>query len=365
VIYFAVDQIRTGLLEHYLASEWGRRLRGRMSQITYPELFRTRMLPRGAWIFTSLDALSKSELQMVHHAQCAARDAGLPVLNSAHDALRRSDLLSLLHHQGLNDFRAGGPRASLRFPVFVRVANGHDGSLTPLLHNRLQLACAMLYLRMRGLARHELLVVEFCETVSSDGMYRKYSAFRIGDAYIPRYLHIGPHWMTKNATRDGEGSLIREELEYLHSNPHADWVRKTFELAHIEYGRLDYGIRHGRPQAWEINLTPFLATNPNGPPGTPELERLRLRKRPAKEYAYAAISDAFLRLDPGVIDGSPIRLEFPQALEDMARRERTRMLSLERRQERIARWAAAPGLRLLGSTLRRGLVGPAANDIPA
>jgi hypothetical protein len=356
MIYFAVDEPRIHLLAHYLAGEWGRPLRDRMRQITYPELFRTRSLPRGAWIFTALDALTHAELQMVHHIQCAARDAGLPVFNPAREAMHRYELLQLLDESGRNEFRAhraDGPLESVRFPVFVRVADQHDGSLTPLLHDRAALRRAMAYLWMRGLARRQLLVVEFCETAGADGLYRKYSIFRIGDACVPRYLHIGRHWMTKNDTRSADESWILEEMAYVRENPHAAWAREVFEMAHIEYGRLDYGLRGGRPQAWEINLTPVLAGNPDRPAETPEKQRIRKLMLPAKDHAHAAIRDAFQRIDPGPFPGDDIRVEFPVGLEEEARRERRAIQSLERRQQRIARIAAAPGMRVVGPMLRR------------
>lgn len=359
MIYFAVDEPRIHLLEQYLAG-WGRPLRDHMRQISYPALFRSRALPRGAWIFTSLDALSDAELRMVHHIQCAARDAGLPVFNSAREALHRFDLLHMLHERGVNDFRvhrADGPLESVRFPVFVRIADEHDGSLTELLHDPAQLGIAMAYLRVRGLKRRQLLVVEFCETAGPDRLYRKYSIFRIGEAYIPRYLHAGAYWMTKDGTRAAEENLILEEQAYLRENPDAAWAREIFEMAHIDYGRLDYGVRNGRPQAWEINLTPVLGGNPNRGAETPEKQRVRMLTHPAKEYAHAQIRAAFLRIDPGWIPGDDIRVEFPSALAEKAQRERDSMYSLERRQRRIARIAAAPGIRAIGSVLRRALRG--------
>ncbi|MGA3185532.1 MAG: hypothetical protein ABSF22_00350 [Bryobacteraceae bacterium] len=352
MIYFAVDELRANLLPNYLARQWGHPLRHRMCQITYPELFRTRSMPRGAWIFTALDALSDAELGMVHHLQSAARDAGLPVFNPAREALHRYELLQALHQSGRNDFRAyraDGPLDAIRYPVFVRLANEHDGSLTPLLHDRAALRRAMAYLSLRALPRRELLVVEFCETVSADGLYRKYSIFRIGNAYIPRYLHIGPHWMTKSDTRGADEALIAEEMDYLRQNPHASWVREVFEMAHIEYGRLDYGLRNGRPQAWEINFTPVLAGNPNRP-GERQINRLT---HPAKELAHAAIKEAFERIDPGPVPGNEVRVEFPPTLEQQARQDRSRIHTLECRRQWITRIAAIPGVRSVGPLLRR------------
>ncbi len=352
MIYFAVDEPRVDLLTHYLASEWGRPLCDRLGQMTYPELFRTRSLPRGAWIFTSLDALTEAELGMVHHIQSAARDAGLPVLNPPREALQRFELLERLHESGGNDFRAhraDGPLDTLRFPVFVREADAHTGSLTPLLHDRAALGRAMIYLRLRGLPRRQLLVIEFCETASADGLYRKYSIFRIGATYIPRYLQFGEYWMTKSHTSRVDENLVSEEMAYLRENPHADWVRGVFELAHIDYGRLDYGLRDGRPQAWEINLTPVLTGNPiRRMP-----ERTRALTHHTKEYAHAGLRTAFERIDPGPIPGNDIRVEFPPAIEEQARRERRAVRSIERRQRWISRIAAGPGLRGVGPLLRR------------
>ena len=355
MIYFAVDEARVPLLDHYLAGDWGKPLRGSMAQVTYTELFRNRSLPRGTWIFTALDALSMAELRIVDHIQRAAREAGLKVLNPALQALHRYDLLKLLHESGRNDFRAhraDGPLESIRFPVFVRLADEHDGSSTPLLHNHARLRRAMAYLRMRGMPLEDLIVVEFCDTSDDGGFYRKYSIFRIGDAYVPRYLHIGRDWMTKNHTRAPEES-IREEMEYLRENPHLAWVREVFELARIDYGRLDYGVRGGCPQAWEINFTPVLAGNPVRKAESPEQQRIRNLMQPAKDYAHAALRSAFWAIDPGPMAGSEIQFEIPGDLEQQARRERRKIDSLKRRQRQIDRIAAAPVMRAVGPLLRR------------
>jgi hypothetical protein len=355
MIHFAVDEDRSPLLSHYLQREWGRPLEGRIRQTTYTELFRSRSLPRGAWIFTSLDALSDPELQLVEHIQTAARDAGLPVFNPAREALHRFQLLQLLHQRGENDFRAhraDGPLNNIRFPVFVRETNQHDGSLTPLLHDRAALRRAMAYLWLRGIPRSELLVVEFCDTASAEGLYRKYSVFRIGDIYVPRYLEVGRHWMTKSHTSDVADSLIDEEMTYLRDNPHAAWVREVFELSRIEYGRIDYGVRNGRPQLWEINFTPVLSGNPLRSKGTPEEERIALLARPAKAFAHAGIREAFLRIDPGPLPGGDVRVELPADLEKEARGARAKIEAMKRRRRWIDRIAAA-GAGKLGPLLRR------------
>lgn len=358
MIWFAVDAPRTTLLEDYIEVEPA--LRDRLRQVTYPELFRNRRMAPGTWVFTSLDALSPAELQMVARMQDAAREAGMPVLNHAHRALRRYELLEALHGAGINDFRAfraTAPIDSARFPVFVREADEHHGSLTPLLHDRNQLRRSIAYLRLRGFLRGELLVVEFCETGDPDGLYRKYSIFRIGDAFVPRFLHAGSYWMTKHGTRAGDEELIREDLAYVRDNPHAAWARRVFETARIEYGRLDYGVRKGRPQAWEINLTPVIVGNPGRGPDTVFRQELRRLTMPAKQIALAGLRAAFLSIDREASGGSGIQLDFPPDLERAAAAERSAIEARQRRRKQIDVLAAAPALRTVGSVLRRVICG--------
>jgi hypothetical protein len=50
---------------------------------------------------------------------------------------------------------------------------------------RKELDKALLALRIRGYDREDLLVVEFCDTSDADGIFRKYAAFRVGNAIIP------------------------------------------------------------------------------------------------------------------------------------------------------------------------------------
>ena len=356
MIYFAVDGLRAHLLPNYLQGRWGSPLADRMGQATYPELFRARCLARGAWIFTSLDALSPAELELVHLMQRGARDAGLPVLNPAREALHRFELLSSLHLAGINDFRvyrANQSLESVRYPVFVRIADEHDGSLTPLLYHRRQLWRALAYTRLLGLAREQVLVVEFCETASADGLYRKYSAFRVGDAYIARYLHAGPHWMTKEATRDDDQTLLAEELDFVRESPHAAWVRQVFEIARIQYGRLDYSVRNGRPQAWEINITPTIAGDPAKRKATAAEEQSRVLKNPAREHFHIKLREAFCAIDPGPLEGSEIRVEFPPGLVEQARCERRELLAIERHRQWVSKIAATRGFRGVGPLLRR------------
>ena len=326
MIYFAVIEEQRSVLRDYLAS-WGRSLAGRMTQLTYHELLQRRSMPRGAWIFSNLEHLSSAGLDMAEHCWRAAAEAGFPVLNRPSQVLRRYELLDSLHRAGINRFRAVRADESpdgLRYPVFVRHADEHSGNHTPLLHDRSELNQALAYMRKRGRRLCAYLIVEFCETAGSDGLYRKYSVYRIGDRYVPGHIHIGRKWMMKSTSQVRTEQLAAESLDFVRSDPHGAWVRDVFERARIEYGRIDYSVRAGRPQAWEINLCPTLALSAGGGRESPEKRRQRELYRPARELSHAALLEAFAQIDPGPMAGGDIAPNLPPELEAAVREEKDR-----------------------------------------
>jgi hypothetical protein len=50
--------------------------------------------------------------------------------------------------------------------------------------------------------------------------------------------------------------LYDDELRIVQDNPYGSAVTKAFEIAGIEYGRVDFGIVGGEPQIYEINTNP-------------------------------------------------------------------------------------------------------------
>ena len=67
-------------------------------------------------------------------------------------------------------------------------------------------------------------------------------------------------WFTKSSGNLPDEAGVREEADYVQANPHDEWLRRVFDVAGIDYGRVDYGILDGVPQVWEINLNPTLGT---------------------------------------------------------------------------------------------------------
>jgi hypothetical protein len=157
---------------------------------------------------------------------------------------------------------------------------------------------------LAGARPEEILVTEFVETDRPLGHYEKFGAFRIGDAYFGQHRMLASHWSCKRATtirNEGTGALSDA---YFRENPHGGMLAPIFDLANVEYGRVDFSFRQGRMQVWEINDNPMtLGRNP-----------LRLSKE-RKDIPYMK---AMRRLAEGLEDTGPIRLVWP-ALREVAR----------------------------------------------
>jgi hypothetical protein len=269
--------------------------------VPYPDLWRQRTLPGGTYVFTDLDRLDRRERKAAHSVCAAVHQDG--VLNDPAKVLLRHDLLERLHHEGANRFRCFRSRqlpADLRFPVFVRHESMHRGSSTPLLHSRVAVDHWLARLTLRALIHNldpaGLLVVEFLDTADQDGVFRKYSAFRVGTRILPRHLLFSRAWEVKKPDLVGK-AFLREERDFVDVNPHAAWLDEVFRLAGIDYGRIDYSLYHGEPQVWEVNLNPVVL-----PVGAMELENVRrdLHRRFASTFTSALES-----LD-GEVVGPPV-----------------------------------------------------------
>lgn len=243
---------------------WPDRLRTPIKLIPYSELIRKRELPRGAFIFADIERLSTGQARALEPVweQIAAQLPAEAVLNHPTCSMSRFNLLKYAYEQGINDFNVywvsegGLPE---RYPVFIRQASEHNGNLTPLLHSEKELHKALESLPNKAKIYHDLMIVEFCDISDDQGIYRKYAAFRVGDAIIPRHLFFGQKWMQKFAgNMEDNDSMLEEECAYMEQNPHEPLLRKVADAAGLRYGRIDYGIKDGRVQIWEMNTNPTL-----------------------------------------------------------------------------------------------------------
>ena len=189
-------------------------------------------------------------------------------------------------------------------------------------------------LRLRGHRLRDLLVVEFCDTADANGLYRKYAAFKVGNAIVPAHMMAGDRWMIKASGDQPTVELAEEGLRYVEENPHEEWLRKVFTIAGADYGRIDYGVLNGRPQVWEVNLNPTVGRAPGKPARDLPEEVAALRDR-AREGVHERLRAAFVGLDQpqGETIGVSLESHLLQAIASetsRARRRRSVLGALQR-----------------------------------
>jgi hypothetical protein len=245
---------------HGFLASWGVRERGRILPLTYQALFARRSHPPGIYIFADIELLDDAQRMQTAKIweKLHACPADYRLLNHPQHTLRRTELLQTLRNAGINGFDvcAVGTRPAA-FPVFLRKANDHFGARSDILTCQDQLDSEITRLRAAGTDLREWIVTGFCDTADAESIYRKYSAFIVAGKIIPRHILFGKHWLLKNAEQITHDN-VTEELAFVKTNPHAQQLRAIFELAHVDYGRIDYAFHNGRLQVWEINTNPVL-----------------------------------------------------------------------------------------------------------
>ena len=300
MISFWVDQPGSFTITNYLSSR-GAAIADRFAVRFYEQLGPRLAVLRGPHILSALDQLTPAQLAAARSIadQLSLAHPGIAVLNHPARVLFRPELLRALAREGLNDYRvheADEVEGAIRFPVFVREAHRHTGNATGLVHSSRDLEHALAMLRLRGHRLRDLLVVEFCDTADANGVYRKYAAVKVGNAILPAHMMAGDHWMVKSSGDRPNVELAEEALHFVEENPHEEWLRQVFTIAGADYGRIDYGVLNGRPQAWEVNLNPTVGRNPAKRPRDLPAEVAGIRDR-AREGFHERLRAAFAALD--------------------------------------------------------------------
>ena len=293
MIYFLVPAAQDDHIKTYL-DVCSTALRGDFRVVHYEALAGRQEFACGTYVFSALDQLRPATAQLVVAIHQQLKQApGVRCLNNPETTLQRFELLAELNRQGLNEFRverACGDFKNLRFPVFLRHERLHHGALSPLLNSEREIQEAIGRALIQGHSLKELLVLEFCDTANDKGYYRKYAAFVVGKKVIPRSLNYGRAWMLKHSQTEFTLPMVNEELDYVRQNPHEQQLSRIFELAKVEYGRIDYSMKNGRVQTWEINLYPTIGRGlrPSRLKLAPELDAVRdqLKKHFYQEFEH-------------------------------------------------------------------------------
>jgi hypothetical protein len=262
MLRFVVHDGHRATMFRYL-EDWAGAFRSHVEILSYDELLRSTRLPVCVHVFTDLDRIDAT----VRESACSVWNAlhsavpGLELLNHPLRVMHRYELLRSLHEAGINDFdvyRLTEARRPSRYPVFLRVEDEHVGPETGLLHSYEELRAAVDALPLQRRCREGRMAVEYHAVVGSDGCYRKYAAFYVAGVVIPRHIFFATDWLVKGRTKIIDDNKLTEETEYMDANPHEQWIRSVFELARIDYGRIDYTVVAGRPQAYEVNTNPTI-----------------------------------------------------------------------------------------------------------
>jgi hypothetical protein len=316
MIHFVVPAAQTRGIDEYL-EHWGLDVASRFRVVPAESLPALTSASPGVYVLSALDQLPSKLFAFVaafHDALDGRPDVRF--LNRPATTWQRPRLLDELHRRGYNEFRAVTITAdftSLRYPVFLRDWRSHGGPISPMLHSASQVDSAIGRALVHGHEADNLLVIEFCDTADAAGYYRKYAAFVVGGEVVPRSLASSRQWMLKFGGSEFTRQMVEEENAYLAENPHEAALKEIFSLAGIEYGRIDYSMKNGRVQTWEINLNPTIGRGRRPSTGKvpPELDAIRKR---GKEHFYRRFAQAWESVDLAASDGATIALDIPDSV---------------------------------------------------
>ena len=260
---------------------------------TYETLFALRRAPIAHYVFTDLDRLTGFEIDAATEIakSLVAADPTVRISNWPNRPAGRYTLLRRLYEAGLNSFnvwRLDEERAPDVFPVFIRRENDARGPESALLHTEAEFRAEVARLRAEGKGLTGRIAVQYLSARDDQGKYRKYGAFRFGDRVVPQHLMVSDTWVAKLSMTNLTSQVIAEERAYVAENPHAEQLLKIFDLAEIDFGRIDYCVPNGRIEVFEIN------TNPQFPPA----QVIDDERMPRRKMVIEGIVEGFRHLDP-------------------------------------------------------------------
>jgi hypothetical protein len=290
------------------------RLARRFRVLTYDEAFGQRNWQGGAVIFSDLDRLASADVLQATLLYRRLKRARGPIrlLNHPTRTCRRYAVLRRLYDAGINEhnvFRIDERRGAWRYPVFLRSDQRHDKPYTDLIFDDKTLEAEIWRLTSLGLLPQDLLIVEFCDTADAKGVYRKCTAYVVGDTIFQRYMCFGDRWMVSpprtgdvHRLRD-EQSMLDEEAAYIGGDAYLPALRRAAELGDLSFGRIDFGTRGGHAEIWEVN------TNPD--PAASRYRELGGRESRIVPLGWTLLRDALAALDSDAAHDVRVEIEPP------------------------------------------------------
>ena len=250
-------------------------------------------LPPATYILTDFDRLSPTELTVMGHLYQRLSAAGLTVLNDPRRFCDRAGLIRRLRRAGLSDFDcwlpAHGERPD-RYPVFLRTISGHRGVQGDLLTDAGAVEAALSAAAAEGLPESDLVLIEYAaEPHPETGRFQKRAGHRVGAAIVRGATVNDSDWIAKFGVEGGAtAAQYAEERAEMEDDPWRETVAAVFDVAGMDYGRIDFGLVGGRPQIYELNTNPSVG----GKLEHPNEDRVQTLKKLAAQLtdALAAIA---------------------------------------------------------------------------
>ena len=265
MVIFLVTKLGDDTLREVLAATSP----GSIAVVHYADAFATRRAPHATYVFSDLDRLNPIGIARAADFYRRLMRVGRRALNDPARFVGRLALLRRLYAAGINRFTAyPAVPAPLpeRWPVFLRLDAGHRPPLTGLLADPIELARETTAALDAGVSPEQLIVVEYSAEPLACGLWRKLSVYRVGDRLFADSCVHERSWMAKIGPEGiAPDDVYADELRLMRENPYGQAMRRVFELAGVEYGRVDFGLVSGRPSVYEVNTNPQVEFLPYTP----------------------------------------------------------------------------------------------------
>ncbi|MBT0959241.1 hypothetical protein IV417_17775 [Alphaproteobacteria bacterium KMM 3653] len=270
---------------------------------SYDNLLDAVRLPKAVYILSDFDRLHPWLWEVLGRYVDLIRAGGGKVLNDPRLFRPRHALIRTLKAEGINDYTCALPALGEwpeRYPVFLRTLTAHRGVGSDLLEDRAAAEAALDTALKAGHAIADLLFIEFAAEPIEGArgpVYHKLSNYKIGEAVVPTNGVFQDVWEAKYGTvgAGSDESYARERAE-MADDPNGPLVARVFEIARVDFGRVDYGFYKGRPQIYEINTNPMMhAVSRKAHPNADREEAIRIMRE--------NVMTAFLALPVGVEAG--------------------------------------------------------------
>jgi len=171
----------------------------------------------------------------------------------------------------------------LELPLIIRNDWGHGGMI-----HLIETIDQLNNVSLNGITRP--IAIEFIDTQSEDGLYRKYRYTLAGETGFPQSMHVRKHWEVRGNKTEFSDTLVNEEKRYIHNcDPNHGQLLAACKALKLDFVAFDYSYDpEGKLVVWEANPYPFLHV-----PGTKKIRRVY--RRPAVNRLMAGILRMYLR----------------------------------------------------------------------